>query len=226
MPHSSKSVQKPPILLWRTHSCVPRRDSSRRSGQFCYPSAGNLRTLTDTKCRSGKRRASRYSPVGFEDGSLARGHTWNDMPPMPHSSKSVQKPPILLWRTHSCVPRRDSSRRSGQFCYSSAGNLRTLTDTKCRSGKLRSRATSPRPSNPLVVVPNGMPTARHLFKCLCFHKGLLRRTYSFDLGGRPSPPFFHRRRAPTRSAAVDTPPPSRRLLRHHAAPFSPVQANG
>ena len=118
------------------------------------------------------------------------------MPPMPHSSKSVQKPPILLWRTHSCVPRRDSSRRSGQFCYPSAGNLRTLTDTKCRSGKLRSRATSPRPSNAPVVVPNGMPTARHLFKCLCFHKGLLRRTYSFDLGGRPSPPFFHRRRRP------------------------------
>ena len=113
-----------------------------------------------------------------------------------HSSKSVQKPPILLWRTLSVcrvetlLDARDSSVTPVQ------GNLRTLTDTKCRSGKLRSRATSPRPSHPLVVVPNGMPTARHVFKRLCFLKGLLRRTYSFDLGGRPSPPFFHRRRRP------------------------------
>ena len=33
------------------------------------------------------------------------------------------------------------------------------------------------PSNAPVVVPQGMPTARRLFKCLCFY-GLRRRTHS------------------------------------------------
>ncbi len=54
-------MRKRRILLWRTHSCVPRRDSSRRLGPFGHPGFVNLRKPQGTGTGAGPTREQQLS---------------------------------------------------------------------------------------------------------------------------------------------------------------------
>ena len=123
-------MRKRHILLWRTHSCVPGRDSSRRLGPFGHPGFGNLRKPlgTGTGARPPrKQRSSLYSK-----GLAGKVSTEEPVACEPHVFTAAGRG----WLGSRCGP-------PGDRCYQSGtGRSKSPRISKARSYGTASRSFS------------------------------------------------------------------------------------